>query len=342
MDIFGNAQRVLALTPNGLYCPKGDFYIDPWRPVKRAVITHAHADHARAGSQTYLCAHDGKALLQARLGGDTQIETLKYGQPLRMHSVELSLHPAGHILGSSQVRIASGGYVCVFSGDTKTASDPTCAPIEPLRCNTFISESTFGLPIFKWPSTQQIIGEIQSWWQENQSHQRTSILFAYALGKAQRILATIDPTIGPIYTHGAVEKINQSYRDAGISLPVTRYVGDIENRHAFRKALVIAPPSADNPTWMRRFSHPSRAFASGWMRIRGNRRRRSVDRGFVFSDHSDWDGLVQTIVATDADHIGVTHGYAEEMVRWLQEQGRQAEVVRNGHRDDRDAREDPS
>jgi len=320
-------NEILQLTPSGLYCAEGDFYIDPWQPVNRAVITHAHADHARMGSHAYLCAQEGKRLFQARLGGDAHIEGLEYGEVLKFNSVALSLHPAGHILGSSQVKITKNGMTCVVSGDYKTEPDPTCTPLEPVRCHTFISESTFGLPIFRWPSPAQVLEEIHAWWRQNREQGRASILFAYALGKAQRILAGLDPTIGPIFVHGAVEKMNQCYRNLGIALPDTRYVGDVDDITVFRKALIIAPPSADNPVWMRRFPNRSRAFASGWMRIRGNRRRRSVDRGFILSDHSDWDGLVQTIAASEAEHIGVTHGYATEMARWLQEQGHHAEVI---------------
>ena len=314
-------------TPSGLYCAAGDFYIDPLHPVKHAVITHAHADHARAGSRSYLCAREGRALLQARLGPEARIEALPYGEGVRLNGVGLSLHPAGHIRGSAQVRIERKGHVTVVSGDYKTAPDPTCTPLAPLPCHTFISESTFGLPIFKWPSTEAILDAINAWWWENQTLGRTSILFAYALGKAQRILAGLDPSIGPILTHGAVEKINRIYRQAGIRLPETRYVGDQKDRELRREALVIAPPSADHPAWMRRFPERSRAFASGWMRIRGHRRRRAVDRGFVFSDHSDWEGLVATIEASGAQSVGITHGYTAEMVRWLQEKGLDAEAI---------------
>jgi putative mRNA 3-end processing factor len=219
----------------------------------------------------------------------------------------------------------------VVSGDYKTARDPTCRPLEPLRCHHFISESTFGLPIFRWPAAEQVIGEIESWWRENQARNRTSVLFAYALGKAQRIIASLDADMGPILTHGAVEAVNQVYRESGVRLPPTRHVGDILEKGLLAKALVVAPPSADNPAWMRRFSHPSRAFASGWMRIRGNRRRRSLDRGFVISDHADWDGLVETILASGAERIDLTHGYAEEMARWLREQGLQAQALPVGN-----------
>ena len=244
-----------------------------------------------------------------------------------MKAVRLSLHPAGHILGSAQVRIEKDGEVLVVSGDYKRNPDPTCAPFEPLRCHTFISESTFGLPIFKWPEPDQVMADINAWWRSNREDGRTSILFAYALGKAQRLLAGLDHTIGPILAHGAVEKVNRCYRDVGINLPQTHYVGDYEDKDLIKGALVIAPPSADHPAWMRRFPQRSRAFASGWMRIRGNRRRRAVDRGFVLSDHSDWNGLIQTIEASGANKILLTHGYASELVRWLQEQGYDARAI---------------
>ena len=320
-------NEMLELTPAGLYCSSGDFYIDPWRPVKRAVITHAHADHATSGCSSYLCTPDSRLLLQARIGHEANIYTLEYGEVLTLNTVKISLHPAGHILGSAQIKIDKGGHIWVVSGDYKTGNDPTCMPLEAINCHTFISECTFGLPIFKWPPPEQVMEDINAWWLSNREHRRTSILFAYALGKAQRILSGLDSSIGPILTHGAVEKITQCYRNTGITLPETHYVGDFEEKDLIENALVIAPPSADNPLWMRRFPVRSRAFASGWMRIRGNRRRRSVDRGFVLSDHSDWDGLINTIAACNAERVMVTHGYTAEMVRWLRQEGYEAGVL---------------
>ncbi|MGB7921060.1 MAG: ligase-associated DNA damage response exonuclease [Desulfobacterales bacterium] len=330
---------ILQLSPKGLYCGEGGFYIDPWQPVDKAVITHAHADHARWGCRRYLCAADGKGVLQARLGSDVPIETLDYGEVKTVNGVALSLHPAGHIRGSAQVRIEKDGRVWVVSGDYKREPDPTCSPLEPLRCHVFISESTFGLPIFRWPDPERVMADINAWWQSNRDQGRTSILFAYALGKAQRIMAGLDTTIGPILTHGAVEKFNSCYRETGIPLPPTQYVSALDDKQILKGALVIAPPSADNPSWLRKFPDRARAFASGWMRIRGNRRRRSVDRGFVLSDHSDWDGLVETIAATAAEKIVVTHGYAAEMARWLNEGGCQAEVIPTVFRGEEDTAE---
>jgi len=330
-------NEILQSTPSGLYCSDGEFHIDPWRPVKRAIITHAHADHARPGSRSYVCTRDGKELLQHRLGLDSDIQTLAYGESLTINSVKVSLHPAGHILGSAQVRIEKGGEIVAVSGDFKTDTDPTCKPLEYLRCHTFISECTFGLPIFSWPSPEQVLREINSWWRANRDQNRTSILFAYALGKAQRILNGLESDIGPILTHGAVEKINRCYREAGVVLPATRYIGELENSKLPAGALVIAPPSADNSLWMRRFPRRSRAFASGWMRIRGNRRRRSVDRGFVLSDHSDWKGLVKTIENSGAQRIKLTHGYTNEMARWLQDRGFDAQVIPSFYDDEAEA-----
>ena len=225
---------ILQLTPKGLYCSEGDFYIDPRQPVEKAVITHAHADHARWGSRHYLCAKEGKAVLQSRLGGNASIETVNYGEVKNMNAIALSLQPAGHILGSAQVRIERNGQVVVVSGDYKTALDPTCAPLEPIRCHVFITESTFGLPIFRWSATKKVLSDINSWWRSNQEEDRTSILFAYALGKAQRIIASLDATIGPILTHGAIENFNSCYRNAGVELPPTLRVGAVENKKDFQ------------------------------------------------------------------------------------------------------------
>jgi putative mRNA 3-end processing factor len=310
--------------PAGLYCPCGDFYIDPWRPVERAIITHAHGDHARGGHASYLAASAARHVLRARLG-DIALQTVEYGESLAIGSVRVSLHPAGHVLGSAQVRIEHGSAVWVVSGDYKLDSDPTCAPFEPVHCDTFVSESTFGLPVYRWPDAARVLDEINAWWAGNAAAGRASVLFGYAFGKAQRILAGVDPSIGPIVVHGAVEPLNQAYRASGISLPPTRRVVDVD-RADLRRALVIAPPSAQGTPWLRRFGEYSDAFASGWMRLRGIRRRRALDRGFVLSDHADWPGLLQTIAATGASRVIVTHGYVPVMVRWLREQGLAAEA----------------
>jgi len=327
MPAFNTTDPMLENTDAGLYCRICNFYIDPWRPVERAVITHAHADHARAGCGSYLAAPECARLIKARLGPDVNVQELSYGVSLALHGIRLSLHPAGHILGSAQVRLERNGDVWVVTGDFKRDPDPTCAPFELLRCHTLVTESTFGLPVFRWPEPETVMADITAWWRKNAAEGSPSLLFAYAMGKAQRILAGVDPTTGPIFTHGAVESIVQAYRDAGIRLPPTRAVAEARMKGEFSGALVVAPPSAEGAAWMRRFVNASRAFASGWMQIRGNRRRRSLDRGFVLSDHADWKGLLDTIEASGAERIWVTHGYAAEVVQFLKEKGLSAVAV---------------
>ncbi|WKB52173.1 ligase-associated DNA damage response exonuclease [Eleftheria terrae] len=309
--------------PEGLYCPPGDFYIDPWRPVPRAVITHAHADHARVGHGHYLAAAPSAGVLRARLG-DIALQALPYGEVVEHRGVRVSLHPAGHVLGSAQVRVAHGGRVWVVSGDYKVEPDATCDAFEPVRCDCFITESTFGLPIYRWEPQQQVFAAINDWWRANAEAGRPSLLMGYSFGKAQRLLAGVDAGIGPIIVHGAVEPLNRAYREAGVALPSTRLVSEVSDKADFKRALVLAPPSVHGSVWSRRFADASDAFASGWMRLRGARRRRGVDRGFVLSDHADWPGLAQAIAATGAERVIVTHGYEAVMVRWLQDQGLQA------------------
>jgi putative mRNA 3-end processing factor len=321
------SSTLLALTDAGLYCPTGDFYIDPWQPVARAVITHAHSDHACPGSAAYLATRDSERVLRTRLGADAHIETLAYGEIVSINGVDVSFHPAGHILGSAQVRVAYRGQVWVVSGDYKTDPDVTCAPFEPVRCHTFMTESTFGLPIYRWPPQASVLAQINDWWRRNQEAGRASILYAYALGKAQRLIAGLDPTIGPIFVHGALVRITEDYRASGVALPPVQYVGDAPRGFDWSQALILAPPSAHGTPWLRRFGPFSTGFASGWMRIRGTRRRRAIDRGFVLSDHADWPGLLAAIDATGAERVWVTHGYAAVLVRWLQEQGRDAAVL---------------
>ncbi|HJR16084.1 MAG TPA: ligase-associated DNA damage response exonuclease, partial [Gemmatimonadales bacterium] len=255
------------------------------------------------------------------------IQGMEYGQKVLRNGTSISLHPAGHILGSSQVRIEHGGEVWVISGDYKTDPDPTCTPFEPIRCHTFVTESTFGLPIYRWPSQSLVFQEINDWWRTNVRAGRTSLLLGYALGKAQRLLAGLDPAIGPILTHGAVERMTSVYRESGIDLPPTRYAGAANSRADATGAIVIAPPYADASIWSRRFGDHSTGFASGWMMVRGTRRQRSVDRGFALSDHVDWPSLMAAIEATGAGTVWVTHGHTGPVVRWLGERGLSAMAV---------------
>jgi putative mRNA 3-end processing factor len=318
---------LLQLTEHGLWCPGGDFFVDPWGQVDRALVTHAHADHARPGSRRYLAAHTGLAILRARLGPEADIETVAYGEVLRLNEVAVSFHPAGHILGSAQVRLEQGGQVAVVSGDYKLGADPTCAPFEPVKCHTFVTESTFGLPIYRWPEPADVFTEINRWWRANQEAGKPSLIYAYALGKAQRLLAGVDAAIGPLFTHGAVEKVNEAYRQSGVPLPATTYVAEAKSAD-WKRALIVAPPSAQGTPWLRRFGSLSSAFASGWMRIRGTRRRRAVDRGFVLSDHADWSQLGLAIAASGAETVWVTHGYVAPLVRWLRERGLDAQGLK--------------
>ena len=319
---------MLKPTSRGLYCAAGDFYIDPWQPVSRAVITHAHGDHARPGSEAYLAARCGVPILQVRLGPEARIEGLDYGEAREWNGVKVSLHPAGHVLGSAQVRIEAAGEVWVVSGDYKLDADPTCDRFEPVRCHTFVTESTFGLPIYRWKAPGEIFAGIDAWWRANAAAGRASLIFGYAFGKAQRILASVDASIGPIVVHGAVDVLNKGYRECGVRLPETRMVTDFEARKDFAGALVVAPPSAQSTPWLKRFGDYSDSFASGWMAIRGARRRRVVDKGFVLSDHADWPSLNRAIAATGAERVFVTHGHIAPLVQWLNERGLEAHAMK--------------
>ena len=319
--------------PEGLYCPPGDFYIDPWRPVGRAIITHAHADHARVGHGHYLAAAPAEGVLRTRLG-EINLQLLPYGERIVQNGVTVSLHPAGHVLGSAQVRLEHGGQVWVASGDYKVAPDRTCAPFEPVKCDVFITESTFGLPIYRWRDDEEIFADINAWWASNADKGQASVLACYSFGKAQRILSGLDASIGSIVVHGAVEPLNRAYREAGVALPATRLVTEVDDKADLRRAMVLCPPSAVASTWLRRFGDTSTAFASGWMQLRGARRRGGYDRGFVLSDHADWPGLMSAIGATGAQRVIVTHGSIPVMVRYLTEQGLQAEAFQTEYGDD--------
>lgn len=308
----------------GLYCPAGGFFIDPTHPVDRAVTTHAHADHARPGSRAYLCAAPGRAILADRVGASAAIETLAYGEFRRIGDARVSLHPAGHILGSAQVRVEVAGEVWVVSGDynnTRPDPRPTCEAFEPVACDTFITESTFGLPIYRWPDPAEVFAAIHRWWGHNQAEGLTSVIPAYPLGKSQRLLAALDPLQGPIAVHGNVARYVPLYQAAAIPMPPVETLETVDLA-AFRgQGIVITTSAALESEAMRGLGEISRAFASGWMMIRAARRNRDFDRGFVLSDHADWDGLLAAIRATGATRIGVTHGSTGSFSRWLRESG---------------------
>ena len=317
---------VLEFKPQGIYCPAGEFFIDPWKPVDRALITHGHADHSRWGMKRYLATEAATPVIKHRLG-HINIETIRYGEPRQIGSAKVSFHPAGHVPGSAQIRVEVAGEVWVASGDYKTVDDGLSEPFEPVSCHAFITESTFGLPVFKWDRQEDVIAALNTWWQANHDAGQFSIIGAYALGKAQRILANVDTSIGPILTHGAIENTNAVLRAQGLPLPPTIRVTADTNIKDHAGALVIATPSAMNGPWARKFGAASTAFASGWMAMRGVRRRRAADRGFVMSDHADWEGLNSAIKATGAERVFVTHGYTAQFSRWLSEQGYDAAVV---------------
>jgi putative mRNA 3-end processing factor len=332
-------RDLIVSTERGLYCAAGDFYIDAWKPVERTITTHAHSDHARPGCGRYLTAADGVNVLRRRIGADAIIDAVEYGQVIEINGVKVSLHPAGHILGSSQVRVEHHGNVWVFTGDYKRQSDPTCRGFEVVPCETLITECTFGLPIFRWRDAAEVISEINSWWHENTQQQRNSLLIAYSLGKAQRVLAQLDPSIGPILLHGAMMGMVEAYRQSGVTLPVTEHAS-AENAKKFKgKAIIIAPDSALGGTWLRKFLPASDGIASGWMQVRGFRRRRSADRGFVLSDHVDWPGLLQTIEETAAQRVIFTHGYSATMARYLTEKGMEASAFETRFKNEGEAEE---
>jgi putative mRNA 3-end processing factor len=317
---------LLEFTQEGIYCPLAGVHIDPWRPVSRALITHGHSDHARPGHAHYLSTSAAAPVIRHRLG-DIRIETIEFGQNVSIGGVRFSFHPAGHIPGSAQIRVEHKGEVWVVSGDYKTEADGLSEPWEPVRCHAFITECTFGLPVYRWKPQAEVIGEIEAWWRGNREQDRVSVIGAYALGKAQRIIASLDMRIGPIFTHGAVEETNRILREQGLPLPPTRRVDDALSRKDYLGGMVVAPPSALGSPWMKRFGKCSTGLASGWMALRGARRRRGADRGFVLSDHVDWTGLNQAIRESGAERIFVTHGYTEIFKRWLIEEGMQAEIV---------------
>lgn len=320
-------RRLVEPTDRGLYCEAGDFYIDPWRPVDRAVVTHAHSDHATAGCERYLCSQIGVEVLRQRVHQGARIEGAAYGETTTIHGVKVSLHPAGHLLGSAQVRVEVDGRVEVVTGDYKTQADRTCAVFEPIRCHRLITECTFGLPIYKWEAEDEIARQINDWWAENQAAKRTSVVFAYALGKAQRVLSLLDRSLASVVVHGSVKRFVEVYGQAGVDLPEVRTSTADSRKDVKGKGVVVAPPSVLGTPWLKKFAPASLAFASGWMMVRGNRRRRGVDRGFVLSDHVDWPSLLDTIEATGCESVGATHGYTGPLVRYLRERGIDADEV---------------
>ena len=314
-------ESLLQFTNKGIYCPEGKFYIDPWRPVKKALITHAHADHSRSGHQHYLAHHHSEKIMRQRLGDDIQIETAEYGKSININGVKASFHPAGHIPGSAQIRLEFKGRIAVVSGDYKLEDDGLSTAFEPVKCHEFVTETTFGLPIYQWKPQVEIFNEINRWWKQNKENEKTSVIFAYALGKAQRIMKNVDSEIGKIYTHGAVENATEALRRTGLQLPETLKITNEIPKKDYQGNLVIATPASIGTAWMKKLAPYSTSIASGWMMLRGTRRRKAADRGFVLSDHADWNGLLEAVKLSEAETVYSTHGYSNAFTKYLQEQG---------------------
>ncbi|MBC7425778.1 MAG: ligase-associated DNA damage response exonuclease [Bacteroidia bacterium] len=307
---------LLQFHPYGIYCPQADVFIDPWKSVPKAIITHGHADHAKTGSAYYLAHHDTIPILKLRLGADTNTQGIGYNETVTINGVHISLHPAGHIIGSAQIRLEYKGEIWVVSGDYKLQNDGVCPPFEPVRCHHFVTESTFGLPVYNFPDPAIVHDNINNWWRTNNEAGKNSVIIGYSLGKAQRIMKHLDPSIGKIITHGAVHNVNQV---VNVELPeAIRYIEDIKKQD-IKGSIIVAPPSTMGTPWMRRFEPYSLGICSGWMQLRGSRRRRNADMGFVLSDHADWNDLNTAVKETGAENIYVTHGYKSVFAKWLRE-----------------------
>lgn len=318
---------LIEFTDCGLYCRPADVFIDPWKPVDKAIITHAHSDHARWGMKQYLAHRLSVPIMKLRLGDDINVTGMEYGESVNMNGVKISLHPAGHIIGSAQVRVEYKGEIWVISGDYKLTDDGISTPFEPVKCHHFITESTFGLPVFRFRPQVEEFTAINGWWMENKAKGQATVLVAYALGKAQRLLQNVDATIGPIWLHGAIHNTNRAFIDSGMVLPPAQRILSDTPKSEFPGSLIIATPSSVGSPWLRRFYPYSIGIASGWMALRGTRRRRNVDRGFAISDHCDWDQLNTAIKETGAENIYVTHGYTTIFAEWLRQNGYNATVV---------------
>jgi putative mRNA 3-end processing factor len=316
---------LLTFTKSGIYCAQGDFYIDPTRNVKNAVITHGHADHARIGNEQYLCVDSCKPILLHRLG-KINVSTLPYGVATTMNDVKVSFYPAGHIIGSAQVKVEYKGEVWVVSGDYKVENDGISEAFEPVPCHTFVTESTFALPVYQWLPQADVFTDINQWWQNNKEEGKVSVISAYSLGKAQRIISNVDLDIGPIFCHGAIQKMNEVLIQSGVKLPPTDLV-DKQPANAFERSLVVSVSTAIDSSWMKKFKNYETAAASGWMQLRGMRRRGGLDRGFVLSDHADWNGLNSAIQQTGAERVYVMHGYEVTFAKYLQSLGLDAHAV---------------
>ncbi len=320
-------MALIQFTDKGIYCRQGDFYIDPWKPVKLAVTTHGHADHVRIGSKAYLCHELTKPILDLRLGQGLKITTLPYLQQISINGVKLSLFPAGHVIGSAQIRLEYKGEICVVSGDYKLENDGLSTPFEPVKCHTFVSESTFGLPVYKWLCQEAIFGKIKDWVSANEDQQKTSVLMAYSLGKAQRLIKGLG-AYRPIFVHSAIDNLNKAFIQAGIDLPETRLIGPEIKKEELQSGILIVPPALAESKWIKNLLRPATGICSGWMQVRAGRRWRNADAGFALSDHADWPALLSAVRLSQAEKVFVTHGYTAAFARYLNEIGIEAAEVK--------------
>lgn len=332
-------MKFITFTKKGIYCIPGKFYLDPWFPVDYAIISHGHADHARWGNKRYLCHNDSKAILKHRIGQDISIESMGYNEPKMINGVQVSFYPAGHIIGSAQIRLEYKGYVIVFSGDYKTQPDFISVPFEPVKCNEFITESTFGLPIYKWKSELDLQAELHNWVLQNQQNNRTSVFIGYSLGKAQRIMKLVEG-VDDVFVHSAINNLNNAISDSGIIIPETTLLKPDFDRKEIQNKIVILPPALLGSKMLKRIPNAATAICSGWMHIRGNRRWKGVDAGFAVSDHADWDGLLEAVKATEAEKVYVTHGSQAVFSKYLNEIGIEAHELKTEYGEDELAKQD--
>ena len=322
-----NSKSLLSFTSKGIFCAQAGVYIDPQQPVDKAIVTHAHSDHARWGSKHYVAQHLNQHILKLRLGEDISLETKDWGERFQINGVNFSFHPAGHIWGSAQVRVEYKGEIWCVTGDYKIEDDGFSQPFELVKCHAFVTECTFGLPVFNWDPQAQVMRQINDWWRGNAEEGKTSILVAYALGKAQRLIKNIDLGIGEVFVQGAVDNVNKALEASGAILPRTTYVSPEIDQSRYKGALVVTPGSSVGTSWMRKFQPYEVATVSGWMAIRGIKRRRNAGQGFVMSDHADWNGLNQAVAETGAERVYAMHGYTDVFARWLNQNGLEAYSV---------------
>lgn len=326
-------MKLIKFTNKGIYCIPGKFYLDPWKPVDLAIISHGHGDHAKWGMKKYLCHHFTEPILKIRIGPDIDVQSLGYNEPIVINGVKVSFHPAGHIVGSAQIRMEYKGFVTVFSGDYKVQDDGISTPFEVVKCNEFITESTFGLPIYNWLTPQQYSQQLKSWVEGNRKEGKTSVLVGYSLGKAQRIMKSVEG-YGKIFVHSSIGRLNEAIESVGVKLPKYETLLFTDDLKKVNNEIVIVPPALLDSNMIRKVPNRATGLCSGWMQVRGSRRWRSADAGFAISDHADWTGLLDTVKATGAEQVHVTHGQTAVFSKYLNEIGIKAEEVKTSFGDE--------